>query len=149
MRSQELGNIHPGIVVLDCSLAGLRIGITQITQGIAHDQSYLNSFFVTELFELVPVGLIICLAEIKGIYQFDAGDSVGGSFLGEIQGIQFAFEQFVGWPALQSAVEGAEVVLAPANLWFARGTNLNAVREVTLQSWARLMGWTVVEAING
>jgi predicted amidohydrolase len=59
------------------------------------------------------------------------------------------FEQFVGWPALQSALEGAEVVLAPANLWFARGTNLNAVREVTLQSWARLMGWTVVEAING
>jgi predicted amidohydrolase len=59
------------------------------------------------------------------------------------------FEQFVGWPALQSAVEGAEVVLAPANLWFARGTNLNAVREVTVQSWARLMGWTVVEAING
>ena len=59
------------------------------------------------------------------------------------------FEQFVGWPALQSALEGAEVVLAPANLWFARGTNLNAIREVTLQSWARLMGWTVVEAING
>jgi predicted amidohydrolase len=59
------------------------------------------------------------------------------------------FEQFVGWPPLQSALEGAEVVLAPANLWFARGTNLNAVREVTLQSWARLMGWTVVEAING
>jgi hypothetical protein len=50
------------------------------------------------------------------------------------------FEQFVGWPALQSALERAEVVLAPANLWFARGTNLNAVREVTLQSWARLMG---------
>jgi hypothetical protein len=59
------------------------------------------------------------------------------------------FEQFVGWPPFQSALEGAEVVLAPANLWFARGTNLNAVREVTLQSWARLMGWTVVEAING
>ena len=59
------------------------------------------------------------------------------------------FEQFVGWPALQSALEGAEVVLAPANLWFARGTNLNAVREVTLQSWGALMGWTVVEAING
>jgi predicted amidohydrolase len=59
------------------------------------------------------------------------------------------FEQFVGWPPLQSALEGAEVALAPANLWFARGTNLNAVREVTLQSWARLMGWTVVEAING
>jgi hypothetical protein len=59
------------------------------------------------------------------------------------------FEQFVGWPPLQSALEGAEVVLAPANLWFARDTNLNAVREVTLQSWARLMGWTVVEAING
>jgi len=59
------------------------------------------------------------------------------------------FEQFVGWPPFQSALEGAEVVLAPANLWFAEGTNLNAVREVTLQSWGALMGWTVVEAING
>jgi hypothetical protein len=59
------------------------------------------------------------------------------------------FEQFVAWPPFQSALEGAEVVLAPANLWFAHGTNLNAVREVTLKSWARLMGWTVVEAING
>jgi hypothetical protein len=59
------------------------------------------------------------------------------------------FEQFVGWPVFQSALEGAEVVLAPANLWFAAGTNLYAVREVTLQSWEALMGWTVVEAING
>ena len=59
------------------------------------------------------------------------------------------FEQFVSWPALQSALEGAEVVLAPANLWFASGTTLNAVREVTLRSWASLMGWSVVEAVNG
>lgn len=58
------------------------------------------------------------------------------------------FEQFVGWPAFQSALEGAEVVLAPTNLWFARGTNLNEVREVTLQSWAALMGWSVIEAVN-
>jgi len=58
------------------------------------------------------------------------------------------FEQFVSWPALQSALEGAEVVLAPANLWFANGTNLNAVREVTLRTWASLMGWSVVEAVN-
>jgi hypothetical protein len=58
------------------------------------------------------------------------------------------FEQFVSWPALQSALVGADLVLAPANLWFARGTPLNAVREVTLRSWAALMGWSVLEAIN-
>jgi len=40
-------------------------------------------------------------------------------------------------------------VLAPANLWFAKGTNLDAVREVTLRSWAALMNWPIVEAING
>jgi hypothetical protein len=59
------------------------------------------------------------------------------------------FEQFVSWPAFQTAFEDPDVVLAPANLWFAEGTNLNAVREVTLWSWAALMGWPVVEAING
>ena len=59
------------------------------------------------------------------------------------------FEQFVSWPALQTALEHPDVVLAPANLWFASGTNLNAVREVTLRTWAALMGWPVVEAING
>jgi hypothetical protein len=59
------------------------------------------------------------------------------------------FEQFVSWPALQTALEEPDVVLAPANLWFANDTNLNAVREVTLRSWAALMRWSVVEAING
>ncbi|NNE18144.1 MAG: hypothetical protein HKN10_06680 [Myxococcales bacterium] len=76
-----------------------------------------------------------------------------GSSVADILGHRVAmlvcFEQFVSWPALQSAVEGAEIVFAPANLWFARGTNLSAVRDVTLQSWAALMGWSVVEAING
>ena len=59
------------------------------------------------------------------------------------------FEQFVSWPAFQTALDDPDVVLAPANLWFADGTNLNGVREVTLWSWAALMGWPVVEAING
>ena len=71
----------------------------------------------------------------------------------EIEGQRAAmllcFEQFVSWPALQTALEEPDVVLAPANLWFAHGTNLNRVREVTVQSWAGLMGWSVVEAING
>ena len=59
------------------------------------------------------------------------------------------FEQFVSWPAFQTALEGADVVVAPANLWFASGTNLDAVREATLRSWASLMGWSVVKATNG
>jgi predicted amidohydrolase len=68
--------------------------------------------------------------------------------LGRRVALLVCFEQFVSWPLLQSALEGADVVLTPANLWFANGTNLNAVREVTLRSWASLMGWSVVEAIN-
>ena len=75
-----------------------------------------------------------------------------GSSIRVIQGRRTAllvcFEQFVAWPAFQSALEGAEVVLAPTSLWFAQGTNLNEVREVTLRSWAALMGWAVVEAVN-
>ena len=68
---------------------------------------------------------------------------------GQRTALLVCFEQFVTWPALASAFEGAEVVLAPANLRFAKGTHLNAVRELTLRSWARLMGWTVVEAVHG
>jgi hypothetical protein len=75
------------------------------------------------------------------------------SSVADIQGRRAAmlvcFEQFVSWPAFQTALEGPDVVVAPANLWFAGRTNLNAVREATLRSWASLMGWSVVEAING
>lgn len=67
---------------------------------------------------------------------------------GQRTAMLMCFEQLVSWPALQVALLGAELVLAPANLWFARGTPLNAVREVTLQSWGALMNWSVVEAIN-
>ncbi|MGB5502435.1 MAG: hypothetical protein WBM75_08555, partial [Polyangiales bacterium] len=67
---------------------------------------------------------------------------------GKAASMLLCFEQFVSWPAFQTALEDPDVVLAPANLWFARGTNLDAVREVTLQSWGALMGWSVVEAIN-
>ncbi len=71
------------------------------------------------------------------------------NILGRRVAMLVCFEQFVSWPALQSALEGAEIVFAPANLWFANGTNLNAVRDVTLRSWAALMGWSLVEAVNG
>ena len=70
-----------------------------------------------------------------------------GSSIAKIEGkaasMLLCFEQFVSWPAFQTALEDPDVVLAPANLWFARGTNLDAVREVTLQSWGALMGWSV------
>jgi hypothetical protein len=84
-----------------------------------------------------------------GHVQSDLFRSSVTDILGRRVALLVCFEQFVSWPLLQSALEGAEVVLAPANLWFANGTNLNAVREVTLRSWASLMGWSLVEAVNG
>jgi hypothetical protein len=81
--------------------------------------------------------------------QSDLFRSSVTDILGRRVALLVCFEQFISWPLLQSALEGADVVLAPANLWFANGTNLNAVREVTLRSWASLMGWAVVEAVNG
>ena len=79
----------------------------------------------------------------------DLGRSSVAGIAGRRVAMLVCFEQFVSWPAFQTAFEEPDVVLAPANLWFAEGTNLNAVREVTLWSWAALMGWPVVEAING
>lgn len=58
------------------------------------------------------------------------------------------FEQLVAWPAIQSAMGDAEVVVAPANLWFARGTRVNAIRATSLRAWAQLFGWALVEAVN-
>lgn len=58
------------------------------------------------------------------------------------------FEQLVAWPAIQSAMGNADIVLAPANLWFARGTRVNAVRAASVRAWSRLFGWAVVEAVN-
>lgn len=62
--------------------------------------------------------------------------------------VLMCFEQLIPWPALDSAIEGTQVVLAPANLWFAHGTNINAIRGVAVRAWARLFDWALVEAVN-
>lgn len=85
----------------------------------------------------------------SGHVQSDLGGSSIADILGRRAAMLVCFEQFVSWPAFQTALDDPDVVLVPANLWFARGTNLNRVREVTLRSWGALMGWSVVEAING
>jgi len=62
--------------------------------------------------------------------------------------VLMCFEQLIAWPLLHSAIEGAQVALAPANLWFAQGTNINAIRGASVRAWSRLFDWALVEAVN-
>lgn len=57
-------------------------------------------------------------------------------------------EQLLAWPALTSLVGGAELLVAPANLWFATGTRLSAIERQHAGAWGRLFRVPVVYATN-
>lgn len=58
------------------------------------------------------------------------------------------YEQVIVWPALLSALAGAEVFIAPANLWFAPDSSLGNIERQGATSLARLFAIPIVFAVN-
>jgi len=58
------------------------------------------------------------------------------------------YEQLLVWPALQSALYGPDVLVAPSNGWWTAGTDIVAIQVAASTAWARLFKLPLVIAVN-
>ena len=63
-------------------------------------------------------------------------------------GFLVCYEQFLTWPFLSLMPQKPDVIIAPSNLWWCRGTSLPGIQAATVRLWARLFGVPVVKAAN-
>ena len=62
--------------------------------------------------------------------------------------VLLCYEQLLVLPVLQSFAARPDVLLASSNLYWASDTNVNAVEEVCVESWARLFHVPYLRAVN-
>jgi len=74
----------------------------------------------------------------SGVIRFD----------GQRIGYFICYEQLLVWPMLITAYNKPGVVLGLANDWWAKDTAIPGIQRMTIQSWARLFGWKMVDATN-
>ncbi|MBY5324291.1 conjugal transfer protein TraB [Rhizobium leguminosarum] len=58
------------------------------------------------------------------------------------------YEQLLLWPVLQSMLHSPTAIVAPGNGWWAAGTSIVAIQNVSVMAWAKLFGLPVVTAFN-
>ncbi|WP_233138000.1 conjugal transfer protein TraB [Agrobacterium vaccinii] len=58
------------------------------------------------------------------------------------------YEQLLLWPVLQSMLHSPTAIVAPGNGWWAAGTSIVAIQNVSVIAWAKLFGLPVVTAFN-
>jgi apolipoprotein N-acyltransferase len=79
-------------------------------------------------------------------------DSPGDISVIEIRGKRLGFlvcyEQFLTWPALTLMLQKADVIAAPANLWWCKDTSLPGIRAASIVLWARVFGVPFVSSAN-
>jgi apolipoprotein N-acyltransferase len=87
----------------------------------------------------------------------DEGANAYLSSLGELSimkiqekrlGFLVCYEQFLTWPFLSLMSREPDVIVAPSNLWWCKGTSLPRIQAATVMLWARLFGIPVVQAVN-
>lgn len=100
------------------------------------------------LFQRVPIPIGMWKPWSKDHVRSDVFSSGVHEVLETKVALFMCYEQSLVWPIFLSALERPEVALAPANLWFSRGTRTNQIRHTVSRSWARLFGWQLVEAVN-
>ena len=62
--------------------------------------------------------------------------------------VLMCYEQFLVWPALQSLACNPDMLLAPSNLYWAKGTRIPRIQHVAAQNWADLWAIPLYEARN-
>jgi hypothetical protein len=62
--------------------------------------------------------------------------------------VLLCYEQLLVAPVLQSFLNRPDVLLAASNLYWARGTNVDAVEQGCVEAWARLFGVPYLRAVN-
>ena len=63
-------------------------------------------------------------------------------------GYLICYEQLLMWPALNLAFHRPQVLLAPANDWWARGTDIPAIQRASAKAWGTFLGVPVLFAVN-
>jgi hypothetical protein len=63
-------------------------------------------------------------------------------------GYLICYEQLLMWPALNLAFHRPQVLLAPANDWWARGTDIPAIQRASAKAWGAFLGVPVLFAVN-
>lgn len=93
----------------------------------------------------VPVGLWKPGNPSAITWWWESGvQTVNGRRIGSL----ICYEQLLVWPVLFSAAAGAEILIAPSNLWFGMSTPLPRIQHNATSSWGRLFGVPVVFANN-
>ncbi|MGC9216854.1 conjugal transfer protein TraB [Acidithiobacillus sp.] len=67
---------------------------------------------------------------------------------GKKVGYLICYEQLLMWPALDLYPHGIQILLAPANDWWARGTDIPAIQRVSAKAWAAFFRVPVLFAVN-
>ncbi|OCX68608.1 conjugal transfer protein TraB [Acidithiobacillus thiooxidans] len=63
-------------------------------------------------------------------------------------GYLICYEQLLMWPALNLALHRPQVLLAPANDWWARGTDIPAIQRASAKAWGTFLEVPVLFAVN-
>lgn len=63
-------------------------------------------------------------------------------------GYLICYEQLLMWPALNLAFHSPQILLAPANDWWARGTDIPAIQRASAKAWGAFLGVPVLFAVN-
>ena len=63
-------------------------------------------------------------------------------------GYLICYEQLLMWPALDLYPQRIQVLLAPANDWWARGTDIPAIQRASAKAWGAFFGVPVLFAVN-
>jgi apolipoprotein N-acyltransferase len=78
--------------------------------------------------------------------------SLGDVSIIEIQGNKLGFlvcyEQFLTWPVLTLMTRKPDVIAAPSNLWWCKGTSLPGIQRAAARFWAKLFGASLVTTVN-
>ena len=67
---------------------------------------------------------------------------------GKKVGYLICYEQLLMWPALDLHPHGIQILLAPANDWWARGTDIPAIQRASAKAWGAFFGVPVLFAVN-
>lgn len=67
---------------------------------------------------------------------------------GKKVGYLICYEQLLMWPALDLYPHGIQVLLAPANDWWAQGTDIPAIQRASVKAWGAFFGVPVLFAVN-
>ncbi|MCY0872354.1 MAG: conjugal transfer protein TraB [Acidithiobacillus caldus] len=67
---------------------------------------------------------------------------------GKKVGYLICYEQLLMWPALDLYPHGIQILLAPANDWWAQGTDIPAIQRASAKAWGAFFGMPVLFAVN-